>query len=80
MFLEIHFKKMCDFVNILLKLNIYVFSSRLKNLYIQKMIYHHFFKNLSKFEVFCLFVYGGIVVKMDKSHLFEEVVNFLFHA
>jgi len=30
MFLEVRFKKMCDFVNLLLKFNIYVFSSRFK--------------------------------------------------
>jgi hypothetical protein len=36
--------------------------------------------NLSKIEIFCLFVYGGIVVKMDTSHSFEEVFNFLFHT
>ncbi len=40
------------------------------------MTYHHFKKNLSNIEIFCLFVYGGIVVKMDNSHLFEEVLNF----
>jgi hypothetical protein len=49
------------------------FHQGLKNLDIQKMMYQHFFKNLSKIEIFCLFVYGRIVVKMDNSHSFEEV-------
>jgi hypothetical protein len=30
MFIRIHFKKMCGFINLLLKLNIYVFSLRYK--------------------------------------------------
>jgi hypothetical protein len=25
-------------------------------------------------------MYGGIVVKMDNSHLFKEVLNFLLHT
>jgi len=52
----------------------------LKKLDILKMIYHHFFKNLSKIEIFCLFMYGSIIVKMDNFHLFEEVPKFLFHV
>jgi hypothetical protein len=50
----------------------------LKNVDIQKMIYHFF--NLLKIEIFCLLVYGSIVLKMDNSHLFEEVIIFLFHT
>jgi hypothetical protein len=56
------------------------FHQGLKNLDIQKMIYHHFILNILKIEIFCLFVFGGIVVKMDNFHLFEEVLNILFHA
>jgi hypothetical protein len=33
------------------------FHEGLKNVDIQKVIYHHFFKNLSKHEVFCLLVF-----------------------
>jgi hypothetical protein len=44
------------------------------------MIHHHFLLNLSKIEIFYLFVYGSIIVKMDNSHLFEDVLNFLLHA
>jgi hypothetical protein len=54
------------------------FHQGLNNLNIQKMIYHHFLKKISKIEIFCLFVYGGIVVKIDNSHSFEEVLKFLF--
>jgi hypothetical protein len=50
-----------------------------KNLNIQKMIYYHFF-NFSKIKIFCLLVYGGIIMKMDDSHLVEKVLKFLFHA
>jgi hypothetical protein len=56
------------------------FHQCLKNLNIQKIIYHHFFKNLLNIEIFCLLVFGGIVVKIDKYHLFEKVLIFLFHA
>jgi hypothetical protein len=55
------------------------FHQGLKNLNIQKMIYHHFF-NIFKIEIFCLLLYGCIVVKMDHFHLFKEVFKFLFHA
>jgi hypothetical protein len=79
-FLGICFKKMCNFVNLLFKLNIYVHSSRFKNLDIHKMIYHHFLLNLSKIEMCCLLVYGGIIMKMDNSNSFEEVLNFLFYT
>jgi hypothetical protein len=44
------------------------------------MIYLHFSKTNSKIEIYILLVYGGIVVKMDNSHLFEVVLNFLFHT
>jgi len=43
MFLGVHFKKMCGFVDLLFKLNIMYFHQSLKNLDIQKMIYHHFY-------------------------------------
>jgi len=42
------------------------------------MIY--LFLNLSKIEIYLLLVYGGIIVKMDNSHVFEVILNFLFHA
>jgi len=42
------------------------------------MIYHHFKKKLLKIEIFCLLVFGGIVVKMVNFHLFEKVLKFLF--
>jgi hypothetical protein len=71
---------MCDFVHLLLKLNIFFFHQGLKNLDIQKMIYHHFLLNLLKIKIFCLFVYGGIVVKMDNLDLLEKVLIFLFHT
>ncbi len=56
------------------------FHQGLKSLNIQKMIYHHFLLNLLNIEILCLLGFGGIVVKMDNFHLFEEVLNFLFHA
>ncbi len=56
------------------------FHQSFTNLNIQKMIYHHLKKNLSKIGIFCFLVFGSIVVKMDNFHLFEEVVKFLFHA
>jgi hypothetical protein len=56
------------------------FHEGLKNLYIQKLISYDFILKISNIEAFCLFVYGGIVVKMDNSHLFEEVFNYFFHA
>ncbi len=49
------------------------FHQGLKNLDIHKMIYHQKKKNLLKIEIFCLFVYEDIVVKMDNFHLFEKV-------
>jgi hypothetical protein len=64
---------MCGFIILLLKFNIYVLSLRFKEFRYQKIIYHHFKENLSKSEIFCLLVYGSIVVKMDNFHLFEEV-------
>jgi hypothetical protein len=56
------------------------FHQGLKNLDILKVIYHHFKKISLKIEIFCLVVYGGIVVKMDQLHLFKEVLKFLFHT
>jgi hypothetical protein len=44
------------------------------------MIYLHFLLNLSNIEIYFLFVYGGNVVKMDNSHIFEMILIFLFHA
>jgi hypothetical protein len=44
------------------------------------MIYLHFLLNISKIEIYILFVYGNNVVKMDNSHLFEMVLKFLFHT
>jgi hypothetical protein len=71
---------MCNLVNLLLKLNIYVFSSKFKE-----------FKNSENdisWFLFLIFkdwktnwlVYGGIVVKMDNSNLFEMVLKIVFHA
>jgi hypothetical protein len=71
---------MCNFVNLLFKLNIYVHSLRFKILDIHKMIYHHFLLNLSKIEICCLLVYGDIIMKMDNSNSFEEVLNFMFYT
>ncbi len=51
-----------------------------KNVEFKKMIYLHFLLNILKIEFFCLFVYGSIIMKMDHFHLFEMVLNFLFHA
>jgi hypothetical protein len=75
MFLRVCFKKICGFVNLFVKL-----SSSLNNLNIRKMIYHHFLLNLLKIEIFCLLLFGSIIVKMDNFHLFEEVFKFLIHA
>jgi len=44
------------------------------------MIYHHFLKKFLKIKIFCLFVFGGIVVKTNNFHLFEKILKFLFHA
>jgi hypothetical protein len=49
-----------------------------KNLKFLDMIY--LLLNLSKIEIYFLLVYGGTIMKMDNSHLFEVVLNFLFHA
>jgi hypothetical protein len=45
------------------------------------MYFHQGFKILDilKSEFFFLPVFGGIIVKMDNFHLFEKVLNFLFH-
>ncbi len=56
------------------------FYQGLKNFEILKMIYLDFLLNFSKIEIYFLLVYGGIVVKMDNSHLFEMYLKFLFHA
>jgi hypothetical protein len=80
MVLKICFKKMCGFVNLLLKLNIYVLSSRFKEFKYSKNDISSFFLNPSNIEIFHLLVYGGIVVKMDNSHSFEEVLKLLSHA
>jgi hypothetical protein len=56
------------------------FHQGFKKLDIQKMIYHHFFKNLLKIEIISLLSFGSIVMKMDNFHLFEKVLNFLFHT
>jgi hypothetical protein len=40
----------------------------------------HLFLNLSKIEIYFLLVYGGIIMKINNSHLFEVVIDFLFHA
>ncbi len=50
------------------------FYQGLKNLDIQKLIYNKK-KFKLKIKIFCLLVYGGIVVKMDHFHLFEEVLK-----
>jgi hypothetical protein len=71
---------MCGFVNLLLKFNIYVFSSKFKEFkYPKNDISSNCFKELTLIFIFLL-VYGGIVMKMDKFHLFEQVRNFLFHT
>jgi hypothetical protein len=56
------------------------FHQGFNNLDIQKMMYHHFLLNILKIEIFYLLVFGAIIVKMDNFHLFEKVLNFLFHA
>jgi hypothetical protein len=57
MFIKIHLKKICCFINFLFKLKIYVnFYWGVENRNIQRMIYLHFSKNLSNIEIFCLFV------------------------
>jgi hypothetical protein len=55
------------------------FHQGLKNLDIQKMIYHHFLLSFKNWNILFA-VFGGIVVKMDNSHLFEEVLKFLLHS
>jgi len=80
MFLKVCLKNMRGFVNLFFKLNICVISSRFKEFkYSENDISSFFFKSLKK-EFFCLLLFGGIVVKMDNFHLFEEVLNFLFHG
>jgi hypothetical protein len=79
MFLGVHLLKMCNFVNLFLKFNIYVFPSRLKNLDTQKMIYHHFHLKFLKIKINCLLVFGGIVVKIDNFKILKVFI-FLFHT
>jgi hypothetical protein len=80
MFLGIRFEKMYYFVNLLLQLNIYVISSRFKEFRYSKNDISSFFFLKIKIEIFCLLVFGCIVVKMVNFHLFEKVLKFLFHA
>ncbi len=80
MFSKFCFIKMCDFVNYFSNLIYMYFHQGLKKFNVQKMIYHHFHLNLSKVEIFCLLVFGDIVMKMDNFYLFEEVLIFLFHT
>jgi len=42
------------------------------------MIYLYFLLNISKIEIYILFVYGCIAVKMDNSHVFEMYLKKLF--
>jgi hypothetical protein len=56
------------------------FHQSLKNLKILEITYLDFFFNFSNIEKKNWLVYGGIVVKMDNSHLFEMVLKFLFQA
>jgi len=80
MFLGVPFKN-CAILLIYFSNLIYMyFHQGLKNLDIQKLIYHHFFFKNLKNEIFFLLVFGSIVVKTDNLHLFEKVINFLFHA
>jgi hypothetical protein len=46
------------------------FDQGSKNVKIQKMMYLHLKKI---FQRYILLLYGGIVMKMDNSHLFEVV-------
>jgi hypothetical protein len=46
------------------------FDQGSKNLKIQKMMCHHFKKI---FQRYILLLYGGIIMKMDNSHLFKVV-------
>jgi hypothetical protein len=80
MFLGVCFKKMCDLLIYFSNFIYMYFHQGFKNVDIQKMIYHHFLLNIFKIELFCLIMYGSIIVKMDNSHLFEKVLNFLFHT
>jgi len=70
---------MCDLVKKKFKLDIYVFSSKLKNPKIQRTIYFHFTEIFSRIEIFCSFVY--IIFKL-KNRLFpfiSRVFRNLFH-
>ncbi len=37
------------------------------------MIYHHFFKNILKIEIFCLLLFGGIVVKINDFYFLKII-------
>jgi len=80
MFLGVHFKKMCGFVDLLFKLNIYVFSSKFKEFRYPKNDISSFLFLFLKVKIFCLLMYGGIIMKVDNFHLFKPVLNFLFHT
>ncbi len=75
MFLKVHFWKLCGFVNLFLIINIYVFSSRFKEIkFFKNDISSFSFKIFKNWTIFLL-MYGGIVVKMDNYHLFEMVLK-----
>jgi hypothetical protein len=71
---------MYGFINLFLKINIYVLSSRFKEFRYLENDISSFRKFVLKIQIFCLLVFGSIVVKMDNFHLFEEVLKFVFHA
>jgi hypothetical protein len=55
--------KMCNFINLFIKLDIYVLPSRFKKFRYSKNDISSFFKFFSKIVIFYLLVYRGIVVK-----------------
>jgi hypothetical protein len=57
MFLKVHLKKMCGFVNFILKLIIYVFSSRFKEIQNSKYDISSFLKKNFKDQNFFFYVY-----------------------
>jgi hypothetical protein len=80
MFLGVCFKKSATLLIYFSNLIYMYFHQGFKNLDIWQMIYHHFILNLLEIEIFCLLMFGGIIVKMDNFHLFEKVLKILFHA
>jgi len=56
------------------------FDQGSNNVKIQKIIYHHLKFFFKYWNIYILLMYGGIVMKMDNSHLFEVVKFFLFYA